>query len=125
MNIKFQVGIIICIYHYVKILSSFVDKKLALLSIFSVTENSKQIFDTTPPPRGQIPCLNGLRVITMGWVLSGHTYSQSLYLGLPVINNYYVATEVSYLTISKISLCNDLLPYILYSSWSPLPSNLY
>jgi len=62
---------------------------------FSCIANVKRLFDTgNYMSKGQISCLNGMRFWSMVWVLSAHTYSQSYYLRLPVINLVDMSTKV-------------------------------
>ena len=46
---------------------------IQLLACFSVARNASKIMDCTVPP-GAITCLNGVRVLSMWWVILGHTY---------------------------------------------------
>ena len=41
------------------------------LMCFSLIKNTKAIFDTTSPP-GAIMAINGMRVLSITWVLEGH-----------------------------------------------------
>ena len=46
---------------------------LKLLQSFSFIENSKKLFGTETA-RGPLACLNGIRVLSMLWVILGHSY---------------------------------------------------
>ena len=52
-------------------------KLLNFLMCFSFVRNSKKLLNTSTA-RGPLTCLNGLRVISMFWVIQGHTYEFSL-----------------------------------------------
>ena len=45
---------------------------------FGLHNNTKRLFDTTPPPNGNdhISCLDGIRFISMTWVVLGHVLMQ-------------------------------------------------
>jgi len=77
---------------------------------FSFISNGMKILDTqTSMKKGQISCLNGFRFWSMAWVLSGHTYSQSYFLRLPVVNLVQMATEVRTYVTGKIHMKHILL----------------
>ena len=46
---------------------------LRFLICFSITRNTSKIMDCTVPP-GAITSVNGVRVLSMWWVILGHTY---------------------------------------------------
>lgn len=53
---------------------------MQLLLTFSFYTNWKQTFDTTKRPgSGQIYCLNGMRFLSMTWIMSGHIFDWCLY----------------------------------------------
>lgn len=43
----------------------------------------------------QIPCLNGIRVLAMVWIIFGHQYSRTPTAGLHLIKNLEYAFQVS------------------------------
>ena len=43
------------------------------LTCFSIVRNTSKIMDCNAPP-GAITSLNGVRVLSMWWVILGHTY---------------------------------------------------
>ena len=43
------------------------------LTCFSITRNTSKIMDCTVPP-GAITSVNGVRVLSMWWVILGHTF---------------------------------------------------
>ncbi|XP_053380676.1 nose resistant to fluoxetine protein 6-like [Mercenaria mercenaria] len=53
--------------------NNFKQKLLNICRVFSVTSNGKKLFGTTTAV-GPLACLNGLRVMSMWWVILGHTY---------------------------------------------------
>ena len=58
-------------YSYV---SSKRDKVIGFLLCFSFVRNTKKLLNTSTA-KGPLACLNGLRVISMWWVIQGHTYA--------------------------------------------------
>lgn len=53
--------------------STIMNKIFAGLKTFSVFTNTKKLMNTSTA-NGPLACLNGLRVISMCWVIQGHTY---------------------------------------------------
>ncbi len=49
---------------------------IEILKDFSGIKNSKKIFDITNT-EGQLECLNGIRFLSIAWVILGHTYSSA------------------------------------------------
>ncbi len=45
-----------------------------LLLCFSAVSNGEKILSVKNTP-GSLTCLNGIRVLSMGWVILGHTFS--------------------------------------------------
>ncbi|EDO47385.1 predicted protein [Nematostella vectensis] len=62
-----------------------------LLLCFSLTKNAGRIMDMDVPADA-ITSLNGMRFISMTWVILGHTYLWMLSTG--VVNNYKTALEI-------------------------------
>ena len=50
------------------------DKVISFFLCFSFIRNTKKLLSTSTA-NGPLACLNGLRVISMWWVIQGHTYS--------------------------------------------------
>ncbi|CDW61295.1 hypothetical protein TTRE_0000974401, partial [Trichuris trichiura] len=46
---------------------------LKVLVAFSLYTNTRKVMSTTLP-KGQITCFNGIRVLSMWWIIFGHTY---------------------------------------------------
>lgn len=76
--------------HY-DIFSQF-EKPLEFITSFSVFKNVPMILSTKQPPTA-ITSLNGIRVISMFWVILGHTYYWTL-LEQKFTNPLYVGTHV-------------------------------
>lgn len=66
---------------------------IQLLTCFSVARNASKIMDCTVPP-GAITCLNGVRVLSMWWVILGHTYLWLLILR--ILNNVGLALNITH-----------------------------
>lgn len=49
------------------------DRLIGVLLCFSFIRNTKKLLNTSTA-KGPLACLNGLRVISMWWVIQGHTY---------------------------------------------------
>ena len=50
------------------------DTKTQILQSFSLISNTMKMLNMTSTPKG-MKCLNGIRVISMSWVILGHTYA--------------------------------------------------
>lgn len=66
---------------------------IQLLACFSVARNASKIMDCTVPP-GAITCLNGVRVLSMWWVILGHTYLWLLIFR--ILNNVGLALNITH-----------------------------
>ncbi|XP_053395822.1 nose resistant to fluoxetine protein 6-like [Mercenaria mercenaria] len=53
-------------------------KLLDICRVFSITSNGKKLFGTETAI-GPLACLNGIRVLSMWWVILGHTYFFSVF----------------------------------------------
>ncbi|KRY75619.1 Nose resistant to fluoxetine protein 6 [Trichinella pseudospiralis] len=60
-----------------------------VLLAFSLRNNAKKLF-SMKTSAGQITCLNGIRVLSMCWIIFGHTY----YWAIPYINNVIEAYKL-------------------------------
>ncbi|KRZ89071.1 Nose resistant to fluoxetine protein 6, partial [Trichinella sp. T8] len=60
-----------------------------ILLAFSLRNNAKKLF-SMKTSAGQITCLNGIRVLSMCWIIFGHTY----YWAIPYINNVIEAYKL-------------------------------
>ena len=70
------------------------DKLISFLLCFSFINNTKKLLNTSTA-KGPLACLNGLRVISMWWVIQGHTYSfttlnldNSVYAGSTIVKRF-------------------------------------
>ncbi|XP_074616380.1 nose resistant to fluoxetine protein 6-like [Acropora palmata] len=64
---------------------------LRFLTCFSITRNTSKIMDCTVPP-GAITSVNGVRVLSMWWVILGHTFIWLLQNG--VLNDALLAFNI-------------------------------
>lgn len=69
-----------------------------MLQIFSMYTNGQKLFsckqNNLSNPMDVIECLNGIRVLSIIWIVLGHTYSMAWIT--PIINRNY-ALEVQYI----------------------------
>ena len=110
---------------------------LEFITAFSVFKNVGMILSTKQPPTA-ITSLNGIRVISMGWVILGHTFlwcygitSNPLYVvtnvasrfsAQPIVNGYFSVdsffflsgTLVAYLTLREMERKKGRFPVITY-----------
>lgn len=73
-------------------LSTGSTKVIQILACFSMYSNGKKLF-ATKSTDGNIGCLNGIRVLSMCWILLCHRFMDTFFL--PLINLVY-ALEVIY-----------------------------
>ncbi|XP_050405941.2 nose resistant to fluoxetine protein 6 [Patella vulgata] len=120
----------------------------SFLMAFSIRENGRKILNATPP-KGSLTCLNGIRVISMAWIILGHvltTYSDTLenptealdviktfsfqpMLNAPLaVDTFFVLSGllVSYLFIKEISKtkrirCMQMFMYYFHRFWRLTP----
>lgn len=86
------------------LINNFVETIHEILLAFSAYTNGKRIINVTQQP-GQISFFNGLKVISMFWIILGHRFAASVDL----IVNKADATEVSI-----FSWIVDLILYFLF-----------
>ncbi|XP_046658828.1 nose resistant to fluoxetine protein 6-like [Homalodisca vitripennis] len=58
-----------------------------LLVSFSVTSNTSQLLSTSDSP-DSLPCLHGLRVLAMVWIIAGHRFMHEILV--PDVNGVYI-----------------------------------
>ncbi|XP_068912453.1 nose resistant to fluoxetine protein 6-like [Tenebrio molitor] len=58
-----------------------------LVKCFSAYTNSMKLFKMTTPTPDQLPCLNGLKCLSMVWVVYGHTFAAQMVW--PITNTKY------------------------------------
>lgn len=56
------------------------------LLTFSMSTNGSKVLSTETPPPSTVQAVNGIRVLSMGWVILGHTY----FFTLGTSSNFYV-----------------------------------
>ncbi len=70
-----------------------------LLASFSMYQNTKKLLDTSGSKRPElIPCLDGIRFLSMTWVVLLHTYDLSTFSTLfTAVNKYdiYYVSDVN------------------------------
>jgi len=78
----------ICDWYFEKFEKTPPPAVVLAVTAFSLRSNLKQVFHisrkTVP---GQVPCLHGLRVFSIAWVVLGHRYETFSY-GMPHINSF-------------------------------------
>ena len=77
-----------------------IDRMKDLLLCFSFVRNSKKLFNTKTAT-GPLACLNGLRVISMFWVIQGHTYSFSLQTTNNILYSYTLLKRFTFQAIAN------------------------
>ena len=71
---------------------------------FSAYTNSIKLLDTSPPRKGTISCINGIRFISMTWILLSHCYS-FVQTQASISNNKELGYEVIEISISMYVQC--------------------
>ena len=67
---------------------------------FGLYANTKRLLDTNPPKGDHLACLDGMRFISISWVMLGHILSAEMSF-FPITNVLFF-TQVSI----KVELCN-------------------
>ncbi|XP_076348116.1 uncharacterized protein LOC143245653 [Tachypleus tridentatus] len=118
-------------------LTLLLDKTIQYFLAFSLYSNGKQLFNLTQRP-GDVPALNGIRFITMTWIILCHTYAwaplisfRSLFnlrnsqedLAFEVILNGWLGVDtflflsgllVAYITLRRLAKSNGKMNFGLY-----------
>ena len=93
----------------VDIFSSF-EKHLKFITAFSIIKNLGIILSTKHPSNA-ITCFNGIRVISMSWIILGHTSQYFMFVGYGWINDDYIIrhyqTQFSYQPIVNFNFSVD------------------
>ncbi|KFD61433.1 hypothetical protein M514_05993 [Trichuris suis] len=76
---------------------------LKVLVAFSLYTNTRKVMSTAVP-KGQITCFNGIRVLSMWWIIFGHTY----YWTIAYLNNIVYAYELPENMFNQILLNGSL-----------------
>ncbi len=77
----FYCTVCVCLLRYILYLSTFAPETspgigYQLLASFSIYQNTKKLLDTSSSKRPElIPCLDGIRFLSMTWVVVYHTYT--------------------------------------------------
>ncbi|KAK4876118.1 hypothetical protein RN001_012540 [Aquatica leii] len=107
-------------------------KTNVLLSAFSVVKNTKKIFTITKDTN-QIPCVYGIRVISMMWIVIGHIYvirrfypgKNIIYLSNAMLNHEYDYIFAATKAVDTFLLLTGLtLSYVFLSSANTFKFNL-
>jgi hypothetical protein len=84
MGLLITVSTLIDLYQRFVTKDKFSDRFLGIIKGFSVYHNTRKLFDTKTTS-DNFGGINGIRFISMTWVLMGHTFQ--LYFSGPFINN--------------------------------------
>ncbi|XP_068723266.1 nose resistant to fluoxetine protein 6-like [Montipora capricornis] len=95
---------------------------------FSITRNTSKIMDCSVPP-GAITSVNGVRVLSLWWVILGHTYetlasrlTYDILLGLNIIHRFTFATISSaFFSVDSFFVLSGLL--VAYLSFRRMEKN--
>ncbi|XP_068723591.1 nose resistant to fluoxetine protein 6-like [Montipora capricornis] len=99
------------------------------LLCFSITRNTSKIMDCSVPP-GAITSINGVRVLSLWWVILGHTYGaiaqggilNDILLGLNIIHRFTFATISSaFFSVDSFFVLSGLL--VAYLSFRRMEKN--
>jgi len=55
---------------------------------FSIYNNTLRLFNTRPSGSDSLSCINGIRFLSLSWVVIGHSYTAFKPLGKALVNNY-------------------------------------
>ena len=77
-----------------------IDRMKDFLMCFSFLKNVKKLLNTSTAT-GPLACLNGLRVISMFWVIQGHTYSFSMQTTNNPVYSYTVVKRFTFQAIAN------------------------
>lgn len=65
---------------------------LDVLGAFSLHRTLRELWSVRAPPPGTLPCLHGMRALSIAWVILGHRYVMDL--GVPTVNLINVFSTV-------------------------------
>ena len=83
-----------------------IDRMKDFLMCFSFLRNAKKLLNTSTAT-GPLACLNGLRVISMFWVIQGHTYEFSLQTTNNILYAYTVLKRFTFQAIANAGFSVD------------------
>jgi len=86
MGLLISVSTLIDLYQRFLNKTMFADKFLGIVQGFSAYHNIRKLFDTRVSSES-FRCINGIRFISMTWVLMGHTFM--LFIGPPFLKNLF------------------------------------
>ena len=69
---------------------------------FGLYANTKRLLDTNPPKGDHLACLDGLRFISISWVMLGHILSAEM--------NFFPLTNIAFFT--QVSIKNQLIFFL-------------
>ena len=90
-----------------------------LLLGFGLYENTSRLFNTNVPKgSGHLNCLDGIRFLSMSWVVMGHVWSSSIGFLFPGLNSFPYMMKVPFylwfwydnISFSNLYCCRWLIP---------------
>ena len=95
-----------------QLLIEFISDLQKFLLNFGLYGNTKRLLDTTPPKGDHLACLDGMRFISISWVMLGHILSAEMDF-FPLTNiAYFIRVRI------KVELISDILVLSLTVSTS-------
>ena len=107
----------------------FSGKLERLILGFSLYGNMLSLLDTSPPRKGQISCIHGMRFLSMMWVLLSHGYGfvqwipavlNRAYVGYEVICPFWYKIKSFWMTIDSSLLASKRTVIQGGSKWLPI-----
>ncbi len=72
------------------------------LKCFSININGKKILNTDPDKNDNLGCLNGIRVLSMLWIILGHTYTIAAAIYLRNPQKIWTVSQILLIAFSEI-----------------------
>ena len=82
-----------------RLLIEFISDVQKFLLNFGLYANSKRLLDTNPPKGDHLACLDGMRFISISWVMLGHILSAEM--------NMFPITNIAFFI--QVSIKNELI----------------